>query len=202
MTKFNDFINDFPQIEKYPYPKYTFFSKKISKENLIQEFIQNWELAGGKSLKISQKKRLFQEILKFGFLNQNIIIYSTFSLEIDSSIKNEFSFLKEKEIQKPQDFDNLDVLFVEAKLGVANQGALWIPKNTLPYDSGLFLCKYQVILLNKKNLFYNMEEAITKNTKLFKNGGYWIAGPSKTADIEQSLVIGAHGPLTSIAVLY
>jgi L-lactate dehydrogenase complex protein LldG len=202
MTKLNDFINDFPQIEKYPYPKYTFSSKKISKENLIQEFTQNWELAGGKSLKISEKKRLFQEILKFGFLTQNASIYSTFSLEIDSSIKGEFSFLKEKEIQKPQDFDNLDVLFVEAKLGVANQGALWIPKNTLPYDAGLFLCKHQVILINKKSLYYNMEEAITKHTKLFKHGGFWIAGPSKTADIEQSLVIGAHGPLTSIAVLY
>ena len=31
--------------------------------------------------------------------------------------------------------------------------------------------------------------------------GTFIAGPSKTADIEQSLVLGAHGPKSMIAFL-
>jgi len=205
MTTLNDFLNNFSNIENILYPEYNFLSKKrMSKKDLIEEFLKNWELSGGKGIKISSKdkKKILYEILKLNFFTENSIVYTVVSFPTELLKNYPITLLQEKQIQKPQDFDNLDILIIEAEIGVANQGAVWIPKNLLIFDSALFLCKYQIILLNKKNLYKSIEEALAKWQKSIKEGGYWISGPSKTADIEQSLVIGAHGPLISVVLVY
>jgi len=50
-----------------------------------------------------------------------------------------------------------------------------------------------VIVINEENIVNTMHEAYQRIETTADGFGVFIAGPSKTADIEQNLVIGAHG---------
>jgi L-lactate dehydrogenase complex protein LldG len=58
-----------------------------------------------------------------------------------------------------------------------------------------FSCKHLIVLIEEKHIVNNMQEAYDLINIAEDGYGVFIAGPSKTADIEQSLVIGAHGPI-------
>jgi L-lactate dehydrogenase complex protein LldG len=58
-----------------------------------------------------------------------------------------------------------------------------------------------VLVLDKKNIVANMQQAYNRLEDA-GNYGVFIAGPSKTADIEQSLVIGAHGARSMMVLIY
>jgi L-lactate dehydrogenase complex protein LldG len=49
------------------------------------------------------------------------------------------------------------------------------------------------LIIRKESIVSNLHEAYKKIGSTAYNFGTFIAGPSKTADIEQSLVLGAHG---------
>jgi L-lactate dehydrogenase complex protein LldG len=86
-------------------------------------------------------------------------------------------------------------LFVcEATLGVAENGAVWLPLSRLGSRAAFFLAEHTVVVLNRSTLVEDMHEAYARIDVAAEVFGAFVAGPSKTADIEQSLVIGAHGP--------
>ena len=90
------------------------------------------------------------------------------------------------------DLNGTDVAVIRGCLGVAENGAVWIEQN-VKYRSLYFISENLVILLDKDKLVNNMAEAY-HNVNNGKYGfGTFISGPSKTADIEQALVFGAHG---------
>jgi L-lactate dehydrogenase complex protein LldG len=83
--------------------------------------------------------------------------------------------------------------FIKAGIGVAENGAVWIKESQMINRLLPFICQHLVVVLEKDKIVSTMHHAY-QQLNMFEEGfGVFIAGPSKTADIEQSLVIGAHG---------
>jgi len=66
----------------------------------------------------------------------------------------------------------------------------------VPVRAALFLAQHPVVLLTHGEIVDNMHQAYERIGATLAESpfGCFISGPSKTADIEQSLVVGAHGP--------
>ncbi|OAV74362.1 putative ACR, YkgG family [Bacteroidales bacterium Barb7] len=96
-------------------------------------------------------------------------------------------------IDDPHALDGTDLGIIQGEVGVAENGCVWIPQN-VRQKAVYFISEYLVIVLDRKNIVHNMHEAYRQIKFSDKYGfGLFISGPSKTADIEQALVMGAHG---------
>ena len=84
----------------------------------------------------------------------------------------------------------IDLAVVNGELGVAENACVWIPQNVV-HKALYFIAEEMVILLDKEKLVNNMHEAYEQIRFSDRGFGLFISGPSKTADIEQALVIGA-----------
>ncbi|MEO8336484.1 MAG: LUD domain-containing protein [bacterium] len=93
----------------------------------------------------------------------------------------------------PHSFADTDVFICEGVLGVAENGAVWLPLSQLQYRSALFLAINVIVVLHRDRIVHDLHAAYDVVEPSAEGFGVFVAGPSKTADIEQSLVIGAHG---------
>ena len=93
----------------------------------------------------------------------------------------------------PHELEDLNLAILEGQFGVAENGAIWLDDRQLPHRALPFITEHLVIVLRKSRLFPTLHQAYEKIGSEYSGFGLFIAGPSKTADIEQSLVIGAHG---------
>ncbi|MBF0647295.1 LUD domain-containing protein [Dysgonomonas sp. GY75] len=92
----------------------------------------------------------------------------------------------------PHELNGIDLAIIKGEVGVAENGCVWIPQN-VKEKVVYFISEYLVIVLDRKAVVNNMHEAYDRLTFNDYGFGVFISGPSKTADIEQSLVVGAHG---------
>ncbi|MCL5129624.1 MULTISPECIES: LUD domain-containing protein [unclassified Algibacter] len=156
--------------------------------DLIKEFTKKIEVVGGNVIKtisndavISQMETLFPDAkVKYSTL-VNTESFNTLDL---TTIKNS------------QDLEDLDILILESDLAVAENGAVWVSDKQLPMRALPFITKHLVVIVSKESIVPYMHQAYAKLSETSNDFGVFIAGPSKTADIEQSLVIGAQGALS------
>jgi L-lactate dehydrogenase complex protein LldG len=96
---------------------------------------------------------------------------------------------------------DVELVVLAAELGVAENGAVWLPESRLGQRAAPFLAQHLLVVLDPDRIVEDMHDAYARVQVDAEGFGLFMAGPSKTADIEQSLVIGAHGPRSLTIVL-
>ena len=97
-------------------------------------------------------------------------------------------------IDDPHTLEDIDFAILTGQFAIAENAAIWVGDETVKHRAIYFLCQHLSLVIRAEEMLHNMHQAYERLSFTTPKFGGFIAGPSKTADIEQSLVIGAHGP--------
>ncbi len=157
----------------------------------VSEFIQTVENGGGKVLPLSELAPWITAEHPDATLALSFAINPSLNLNglPVTIIGNETL----KALQSPGELNPVDLAVVPSSLGVAENGAVWVTEQDSIHRILPFITQHLAIILQKNSIVQNMHQAY-RRIRVDETGfGVFIAGPSKTADIEQALVIGAQG---------
>lgn len=134
------------------------------------------------------------EISVLNICDIDIYINEKFPGAIDLRNKNKWEDYKG--IQPPELAKRADCVVISGKIGVAENGAIWVDDTCFPERLLPFIAGKLILLISEENIVSDMHEAYAAISASLSGFGIFISGPSKTADIEQSLVYGAHGAIS------
>ena len=174
-----------------PLPEIGLFADK--QRDLIALFKENLQFVGGVTIELQPGEDINKYIhLNYPDLKNICSVVDGVSLcTIDASA-----------IADPHELNDIDLAVIPGEFGVAENGAIWVCESSVIHRVLPFIAQHLVIVLDKTKLVWNMHQAYQRE-EMCENDrfGVFISGPSKTADIEQSLVIGAHGSRSLIVIL-
>lgn len=98
------------------------------------------------------------------------------------------------QIDDPHATEDIDFAILPGQFAVAENGAVWVSDDGVKQRAIYFIAQHLALVVSANGIVANMHEAYRRLSFDEPCFGAFISGPSKTADIEQSLVIGAHGP--------
>ena len=180
--KKEDFLNKLRKNTHVQYDMPDMEIEGIRYEDTLQQFIEMTKSVGGHVIEAKEGEDL-NELIKKAYPEAKV--FASNLPEITMAQRNPDT------VAEANDLNGTDVGIVRGQVGVAENGCVWIPQ-TMKEKAILFISEYLVILLDKKNVVNNMHEAYARiEMDPQYNFGTFISGPSKTADIEQALVMGA-----------
>ena len=165
--------------ETYDFPDLVF--KKLEFADPVAQYIETTTTTAG--------ARVF-EIKPTDNINAKIREAYPDARIIASNIPGVLADLNPDTVERAQDLEVVDVGVIKGEVACAENGCVWVPQ-TMKEKAICFASETLVLIVSRKNIVSNMHEAyecIKFNDYGF---GTFISGPSKTADIEQSLVYGA-----------
>lgn len=176
---------------RYEKPDYTSLEvEAVTYSNLVEHFSEMVDMVGGKAFLLGDLK--IDDVVTRQYSPRRVASTMT-EVEVGGVMQklNCVTFNPD-EVASTAELDGTDVAIVKGCIGVCENGAVWIQQD-LEQRAIYFMAEALVVLLDHRDLVNNMHEAYKRIDTGEYGYGIFISGPSKTADIEQALVLGAHG---------
>lgn len=165
--------------ETYEFPDLSF--KKVEFPDPVKQFIESATTTAGAHLfEIGPADDLNAKVRE-AYPEAKIIASNVAGIQAD---------LNPDTVAQAQDLDGTDVGIILGEVACAENACVWIPQ-TMKERAICFIAENLIIIVSKKNIVSNMHQAYERIEFNDYGFGTFISGPSKTADIEQSLVYGA-----------
>jgi len=171
----------------------------ITPHDLVEQFKSELEKVSAEFIQLENSDKLssvLQKLLTESEVNQIAVSDENQIKEITESLEG-IKIFKAVEFQYPErkeEISQINASLVYASNGIADIGSVVFyyddTKTTYPH----FLCDWTVVLLKSSTIVANQFD-LMKNIEIEKaKNMVFVTGPSRTADIEKTLVLGAHGP--------
>lgn len=155
--------------------------------NLIDSFGAMLESIGGRCTVLESRAALEAFLAEEGQKRSRVV----------NGIKNTPGYnLEGVRSSEARELEPVQVAILQGDLGVAENGAVWVSERNMGHRILPFITEQLILVIEERSIVSTLHDAYGQLTVNQDGYGVFIAGPSKTADIEQSLVIGAHGPIT------
>jgi len=166
-------------------PDISFF--KGDNNNLVQKYMNVFKTIGGTAFLIEDIEAAKTMI------SEN---FDTAKRTVTTLTELSESFELISPAADPHTYDDIELAIIKAHFAVAENGAVWLTEEVMGQRIIPYICQHLAVIVNADSILPTLHEAYEKIGAGDYGFGGFIGGPSKTADIEQALVLGAHGPLS------
>ena len=151
------------------------------------QFASVLEMIGGRAIRVAAESDIARELAGLQQYTSAVKTLSLVPLVTSGTVAMD-------QIDNPHQLADIDFAILPGDVAVAENAAVWVDDSKVKHRVIYFLCQHLALVVQARDLVHNMHQAYERLSVTNSPYGGFIAGPSKTADIEQSLVIGAHGP--------